>query len=298
MTGFIDKPMKASDYEEARLRFPYLASVKLDGYRAFSYQGKIRTSSGTPVLNKFTHDIFKGRDFEGLDGELIVGAANDKNAFHNTSGPVRKAIGEPDVRWHIFDDRTHPDMPFHERLNNARLRIAAMDDPRLVFVSHATVHSLGEMLEVEKCAVDAGFEGIMLRDPDGKYKYGRSSVIENLLLKVKRFISEEATIIALEEQVENLTASVADPLGRAKKSVSKDAQQGTGMVGAFVVKSDLWPDPFRISASSMSHKVRKHAWEHPGEYLAQLARFKYFPHGVVDAPRHGVFEALRGKEDL
>jgi DNA ligase 1 len=295
---FIDKPMKASDYEEAELRFPYLASFKLDGYRAFGYQSRIRTSSGTPVMNRHTQALFSGPQFEGLDGELIVGAWNDPNAFWNTSGPVRRGHDEPDVRWYIFDDRTSPDLPFKHRLNSAKTRVEMIGDPRIIVIPHVYVNNIAEMEEFERIAVDDRFEGIMLRDPEGRYKYGRSTVKENLLLKVKRFITEEATITALEEQIENLTTSVPDALGRAKKSTSKDLQAGTGMVGAFIVESSRWPKPFRISASSLGHKARQHAWENPHEYVHQLARFKYFPHGVVDVPRHGVFEALRGREDL
>lgn len=298
MTEFIDKPMKASDYEEAELRFPYLASNKLDGYRAFSYDGVIRTSSGTPVLNRFTRGQFEGFDFEGLDGELIVGAWNDKNAFHNTSGPVRRGHDEPDVKWYIFDDRTDPRAPFVERIERAAERVRALAHPRLVWLPHEPITNRTEMAEFEKTAINDGFEGIMLRDPNGRYKFGRSTVIENLLLKVKRFVSEEATIVAVEEQVENLNQSTVDALGRAKKSVSKEDQAGTGMAGAFVVRSPRWPETFRISASSLSHKARKQAWDNPEAYLGKLARFKYFPHGVVDAPRHGVFEAIRGAEDL
>ena len=298
MVDFLDRPMKADDYVEHLLRFPYLASPKLDGYRAFSYQAKIRTSSGTPVLNRFTASLFAGEKYEGLDGELIVGPWNSPDAFHNTSGPVRRGHDEPDVRWYIFDDRTNPDDPFERRIKRAQERCDAMGDPRLMWIPHVLIEDLISMDRYEDAAITDGFEGIMLRDPKGKYKYGRSTVKENLLLKVKRFVTEEAIITSLEEQVENTNASDVDAFGRSKKSVSKDTQIGTGMVGAFLVRSDKWPVRFRISASSLGHAARRHAWENQDEYLEQIARFKYFPHGVVDAPRHGVFEALRGKEDM
>ena len=44
--------------------------------------------------------------------------------------------------------------------------------------------------------LNAGYEGLMLRDPNGIYKFGRSSVKENILLKVKEFMDDEAEIIA------------------------------------------------------------------------------------------------------
>lgn len=295
----VEKPMKASDFEEEALRFPYLASPKLDGYRAFSSGGSIRTSSGSLIGNIHTRVIFSGYDFTGLDGELIVGHWSDKNAFHNTSGPVRRATGMPEVKWYIFDDRSNPGLGFSHRFNAAKNRVEALKEKgcSVELVPHVLLHSREELADFEKDALFEGFEGVMLRDPTGPYKFGRGTVKENLLLKVKRFITEEATIIGLEEQVENTNASGVDNFGRAKKSTSKETQIGTGMVGAFLVSSDLWAEEFRISASSMTHEARRNAWENPGEYLRQLARFKYFPHGVVDVPRHGVFEAIRGRED-
>ena len=208
-------------------------------------------------------------------------------------------MGEPDVKWYVFDDRTNPNMPFIERVTMAKDRVHYLKDERVIAIPQVMILNLTEMYEFEKYAVDEGFEGIMLRDPLGRYKYGRSTVKENLLLKVKRFISEEATIIALEERMENLNESVPDAFGRARKAISKDMLAPTGMVGAFVMESPKWPTSFRVSASTLRPmREQKRAWENPNDYLLQLGRFKYFPHGVVDVPRHGVFEAIRGKEDL
>lgn len=305
----IQKPMKGDDFVEDKLVFPYLASYKLDGYRAFHEGGKILTSSANPVTNAFTQERFQNRtlagmphlDFTGLDGELVVGAWNDPRAFHNTSGPVRKKTGEPDVRWYIFDDRTNPGEAFAHRSQSACRRVEelhARGFDRIDYIPQRMVLNLEQLLAFEKEAVDAGFEGIMLRDPNGRYKYGRSTVNENLLLKVKRFITEEARITALIEQMENLNESELDNFGRSKKSENKDNKIGTGMVGAFTVESDKWPRPFQISATSLSHDERRYAFQNPQEFLGELGRFKYFPHGVVDVPRHGIFEAIRDPNDL
>ncbi len=297
----IDKPMKAEDFEEDKLRFPYLASAKLDGYRAFSSGGQIRTSSGTPITNVHTRTLFSGYEFTGLDGELIVGDPWDRAAFHNTSGPVRKATGMPEVKWYIFDDRTNPDLGFTMRIESAKrrvLQLRAAGCGNIEFVEHYRMENREELAVFEKAMLDGGYEGVMIRDPSGPYKFGRSTVKENLLLKVKRFVTEEATITALEEQVENTNASGVDNFGHAKKSTSKATQIGTGMVGSFWVKSDKWAIPFKISASSLSHKDRLYAWDHKEEYVGELARFKYLPHGVVDVPRHGVFESIRDRADV
>lgn len=306
----IKKPMKGDDYVESQLRFPYFASYKLDGYRAFHEEGSILTSSANPVTNEHTQAMFQNRtlagrphwDFTGLDGELVVGAWNDPRAFHNTSGPVRRKSGEPDVRWYIFDDRTAPNEAFAHRSQRACRRVEelhAAGFDRIDYLPQRMVMDLEQMLAFEKEAVDNGFEGIMLRDPNGRYKYGRSTVNENLLLKVKRFITEEARITGVIEQLENLNEAELDNFGRSKRRENKDNMIGTGMAGAFIVESDKWPRPFNVSATSLTHVERLEAFKHfDAKFKGELARFKYFPHGVVDVPRHGIFESIRDPNDL
>ena len=51
MVNFLDKPMKAADFEEMELKFPYVGSVKLDGYRGLLPSQKIWTARHQPVLN-------------------------------------------------------------------------------------------------------------------------------------------------------------------------------------------------------------------------------------------------------
>jgi DNA ligase 1 len=308
--GKILKPMKGDDFVESELRFPYFGSYKLDGYRAFHEGGNILTSSANPVTNDYTQDLYQNRtlagrpffDFTGLDGELVVGAWNDPRAFHNTSGPVRRKSGEPDVRWYIFDDRTSPGDAFLHRSQKACGRVEELHDSgfkRIEYLQQQWLRDLQDMLEFERQAIAMKFEGIMLRDPNGRYKFGRSTVKENLLLKVKRFINEEARITGFKEQMENMNDAVQDNFGNAKRSENKDMMVGTGMVGAFTVESDLWPRPFEISATSLTHEERRHAFNNfESEYKGQLARFKYFPHGVVEVPRHGMFESIRDPNDL
>lgn len=305
----IKKPMKGDDYVESELRFPYFASFKLDGYRAFHEEERILTSSANPVTNDYTQSLYQNRtlagqphlNFTGLDGELVVGAWNDPRAFHNTSGPVRRKTGEPDVRWYIFDDRTNPNEAFTHRSQSACRRVEELHERgfnRIDYLVQQLIMDLYELRKFEEMAIRNKFEGIMLRDPNGRYKFGRSTVKENLLLKVKRFITEEARITAVIEQMENMNDAEEDNFGNSKRSENKDMMVGTGMAGAFTVESDKWPRPFNISATSMSHEERKHCWENQHEFLKELARFKYFPHGVVDVPRHGIFESIRDPNDL
>jgi DNA ligase-1 len=298
----IDRPMLACDYDPSKLVFPALFSPKLDGYRMFNSDGLPLTRSGKPLANIYARALFSGRELEGLDGELIVGAKNDKNAFSNTSGPMRTFQGEPLVTWHIFDDRTFPSDPFDARLARAAERahniIASNSLFPIEIVEHKLITSLDELDEFEEEQLLLGFEGVMKRAPKGPYKFGRSTVKEGYLLKVKRFSHDEAIITRLEEQMQNMNEPYFDELDRQKRPTNSEGLVPSGMVGSFWVQSPKWPREFKISAGSMSHKDKEYAFKHPEEFIGQLARFKWFPHGTVDVPRHGLFDGIRDPNDM
>ena len=75
------------------------------------------------------------------------------------------------------------------------------------------LRDMTDLLAYEKEALSQGFEGIMLNDPFATYKFGRSTVKEGIILKVKRFKHEEARIVGFTEQMENLSESFEDDLG-------------------------------------------------------------------------------------
>lgn len=300
--SIIRKPMKAEDFIEEKLRFPYLGSYKIDGYRSFVDQWVCRMSSGKEMPNDATLKMFSHSDLEGLDGEMVVGPWNRPDTFRNTSSALRKKSGEPRAILYTFDDRSVGEQPYKARYEHLVNRVQLLRDRGHVqvgIIEHVSIRDMKDLLQFEAEALMLGFEGIMLNDPEAAYKNGRSTVLENILLKVKRMTHEEARIIGFTEQMENISESFFDDLGRSKKSYKKEDLIGAGMVGSFIVESDLWPTEFSISASSLTHDERKDAFENfETKYNGQLARFSYFARGVVDVPRHGVFNGLRDAGDL
>lgn len=298
----IRKPMKAEDFVLEHLTFPKMGSYKIDGYRSFIDGGVCRMSSGAPMPNGQTLARFSNSDLEGLDGEMVVGPWNRSDTFRKTSSALRKRSGEPDSILYVFDDRSVAKLKYQERYDLLTGRIELLRDmghKNIGLLTHVMIHDIYEMEQYEEEAIGHGFEGIMLNDPDAPYKFGRSTVLEGIILKVKRMKHEEARIIGYKERMENLNEAFVDDLGRSKRSEAKDGLIPTGMIGSFEVESDLWPEPFSISATSLTHDEARDAFvKFESEYRGQLARFKYFPKGVVTLPRHGIFEGLRDPKDL
>lgn len=299
----IKRPMLAKDYDPELLVLPALASYKLDGYRAFNEDGVLYTRSGKLVPNRYVQALFGRPEFHGFDGELVVGPWNLPSTFNNTSGPVRRFDGEPDVTWHVFDDRRNADFPFVDRKAGLSARLGLLlgsgvpAADRIQILDQHVITSLEDLDWFEEDALLNGFEGVIVRAPGAPYKFGRSTVNEGYLLKVKRFSHDEAVITRLEEQQENLNEAFISELGFTKRSSAAEGRLGAGMVGSFWVESPKWPKEFKISAGSMSHDEKAHAWNNPHLFIGELARFKFFNHGIVDVPRHGIFDGLRGRED-
>ena len=73
--------------------------------------------------------------------------------------------------------------------------------PSFEILYPTTVSNQQEVDELMIQNLKDGYEGLMLRDPNGVYKFGRSTVKENILLKVKDFMDDEAEIISFREKI-------------------------------------------------------------------------------------------------
>ena len=85
----IKKPMLAGTMKnEALLKFPVLASPKLDGFRCLKLDGKCLTRSFKPLGNNFVREWIEANVPDGMDGELML--ADPKATFGEISSALRR----------------------------------------------------------------------------------------------------------------------------------------------------------------------------------------------------------------
>lgn len=286
------RPMLACDADLEKLKFPLLASAKLDGVRAVVRGGVVYSRSNKPIPNKHVQTLFK--PYEHYDGELIVGESFTDDVYRKTVSGVMSEDGEPDVRFHVFDHVQHVTKPYEERRNH--INTAGKGKPTHV-LEHVQypILSLEELLGLEEDVLELGYEGLILRDPNAPYKMGRSTVREGYLLKLKRFKDDEAKVVGFEERQHNGNAATTNELGRTKRSAHKAGKSGRGDLGALVVEFN--GVQFNIG-TGFTDEERREVWDNRSDYLGQLAKFKYFPVGVKEAPRHPVFLGWRDRRDV
>lgn len=283
------KPMLASPFDEALLKFPVLASPKLDGVRAIVRDGVVLSRALKPIPNKWVQQRFS--HLEHFDGELIVGASNHPDVLRTTTSGVMRVEGEPDVSFHVFDHVEN-----HARLYTVRYDLLEEDTEINVFVvpQHELMNTF-ELNAFEHEVLAEGYEGVMLRHPDAPYKFGRSTAREGYLLKVKRFHDAEFEIVGFEEEMFNANEATTSELGRTKRSSHKANKIPKGRLGALVLK---YGDTTFNCGTGFNDAERERIWAERDSYLGKLAKIKYFAHGIKDVPKLPSFLGVRDVRDM
>lgn len=274
-----------------------VASPKLDGVRAMVVNGKIVSRKLKPIPNKFVQARFGRSKLNGLDGELILGDPWDKDVFTRTLSAVMGAdnpLGN-EVSFYVFDDFRYPDKSYEYRLTCAANGMGS--NPFLSVLDQIPVSTEAELRAYEETCLNRGYEGIMIRSASAAYKFGRSTLRERGLIKVKRFTDAEALVVGFEEQMQNNNELERDNLGHAKRSTHKANKVGKGVLGALKVvglNGDFEGASFNVG-TGFDNALRKIIWDNQADWMGVVIKFKYFWIGSQDAPRFPVFVAKLGR---
>lgn len=260
-----------------------IASPKLDGIRVLidPVLGPI-TRKLKPVPNVPTHAYLSKPLFHYLDGEIMVG-----DTFSDVTSAIMSHDGRPDFTYHIFDSFEFPNLPYKERLASLR-----SIDVRVKVLESIIVNSLEDVLEAETQYLLQGYEGLMLRKPSGRYKFNRSTLNEQILLKLKRFKDSDAEIIGFEELYKNNNKLEANNLGYAERSSSQDGLVPMNTLGSLVVQSEDFELTFKIG-SGYDEATRQDIWNRRDKLLGKMVKVKYQDIGMKDRPRFPIFLGFR-----
>jgi DNA ligase-1 len=180
------KLLLAESWDNERDLTGWFMSEKLDGVRALWTGERLCSRNGNEFLAPawFT----KGLPKTPLDGELWI----DRKAFQQTISIVRRQDGGDHwkkVLYVVFDAPTAGGT-FEERLRAMRESNLEQASSQLR-VLYQSICEGTDSLRKELARIEAlGGEGLMLRQPDSRYEFGRSST----LLKVKTFHDAEAVV--------------------------------------------------------------------------------------------------------
>ena len=286
------KPTLAVNADFSKIKYPVFASPKLDGIRCSIVNGQALSRTLKPIPNKFITLCLSQSNLTGLDGELIVGSPTSKTCYTDSVSNVMRHEGEPDFTYYVFDIH-NIQSKYAARYAELQRRLSAT--VWIKTLEQKLIHTEADMLEYEAAKVAEGYEGIILRSPDAPYKFGRSTVNEGFMLKVKRFTDQEFQVVGFEERMHNGNEATVNELGRTKRSSHQENKSGRGDLGALVLKHG---DITFNCGTGFDDALRTEIWENKSKYIGKLAKVKHFEVGAKNAPRHPVFLGFRDARDM
>jgi DNA ligase-1 len=288
------------DEQLAALDYPLIASPKVDGIRVLIHPelGPV-TRSLKAVRNVYIRRCLSKYFYHGLDGEIVVGPINAPDVFNRTTTGVMTTDGAPLFKYYVFDLHDRGDMAYSSRLEWVRELFhnggSTEADPYVRVLPAHGVQNPEEVLSAEVRWLSEGFEGIMLRHPDRAYKFNRSTLREQTLLKLKRFNDAEAVVIGFEPLFSNQNPQTRSSLGLAERSDHKAGKVEVQTLGNLRVRHEPGFGEFAIG-SGFDQATRDDIWNNRPQYLGRRVSFKYQQVGIKDKPRFPIFKGFRPQE--
>lgn len=289
----IVQPLKAATIEEEnldQLLYPKALQPKLDGLRCLIVNGVPCTINMNPIPNRFIREKLSWCD-HGLDGEITIPGCFD---FNEVQSAVMKASGEPDFIFNVFD-RFDLDEAFLTRFEEAEKSVVHLNYCKMV--ETVIVATPEQLLQKHKFYTKEGFEGTMIRSGDSLYKFGRSTLKEEILIKLKDWIDDEAIIVGFIQRMKNNNVKQLDNFGKTKRSSAKANKVPVEECAGVVLKwrGIIFEAGF---AKGFNQGLKQWLFHHQKDFLNTVVTFKYQNLSKKGVPRFGKLKGFRSLLDM
>lgn len=260
------KPMAALTGSLDKIKvFPIFAGPKYDGVRGILHNeyGLISRASKR-IPNLHIRSILEESNIHFVDGEILTYTNGKLDDFNTTQSKVMTGEGYPDFKIIIFDDFEFPQLGYKDRLDNAAKKISGK--PYFELAAHKLIHNMAELIAYENYCASMS-EGMVVRKIEAAYKFGKSTLKELALVKIKRFSDDEGVIHAI-AQITN----------------------GLPMVGAFTV---IWKKKVFQIGNGWNDKLATEMWRDRHNLIGKTVTFKYQGVGTNGLPRFSSFLGIR-----
>lgn len=290
----LKQPPKMTDEEwwsHIEKNLPLYIQPKYDGIRCLiDEDGYARSRTLKLIRNKHIfnslNQLATASHVRGQDGEILTFTFGVIDNFNSVSSKVMSEEGKTSFMFKQFD-YWNRDYTFQQLENSD-----AIDNTEFC-------KTIAEIKGYESLNIEKGFEGSILRRPDSPYKSGRVTLKEFYLVALKSFVDSEATIVGIEEQMENTNPQTTNLLGLAQRSSHLSGMKGNGTLGALVCKHPDFEQTFKLGTGFTDKQREEMYINFEEKYIGKLAKFKYQANRTnKDKPISPVFLGIRDKEDM
>lgn len=247
------------------LKYPLYASPKIDGIRCYiDENGVPKSRTSKPIPNAHVNSILSKLSVAGLDGELWL-----PGRFNKVQSAIMSTGGAPEFKYLVFDYWKSLE-GFSKRLEKLE-SLDVYNNGVIELVTQVLVESPEQLEDWFETWLEEGYEGAMVRAVNGPYKYGRSTLNQGYLLKLKIFNDDEGIITGFNELV-HLDGTLGDTLG----ALEVQYRGSTFYLG-----------------TGFNDSTRQSMWQQRPALLGKRVTFKYQELSPLGIPRFPVFKGVR-----
>lgn len=279
--------------DKDKIKYPILASYKLDGIRCLFKDGQMLSRSLKPIPNKQLQKRFQNlkdlsfRTGVIFDGEIYSPLLTFQEITHFVmTENIENELVPISLIFNCFDIVSF--RPFSQRYETYKSYLA--NEKHVKIVKQTLINNEEELDTMFDNALNNGYEGLIIRNPDAPYKFGRSTINEGYMLKMKPFVTIDGKIKDIIERQENLNESKINELGYSYKSSSINNKKNTGIASCFVV--DYEGKDVKVTITG-TEEFRRDIWENKEQYKNKYIEYKFMKIGLKELPRHPVFVRFR-----
>ncbi|CAB4142717.1 DNA ligase [uncultured Caudovirales phage] len=207
-------PMLANKYNpesSTSRKFPYFVQPKYDGQRCIYDAPNKRLLSRTGQMILSLPSLLERLvlfQYPSLDGELYCHGKSLQQILSSTRQTVN-IVDDESIKYMVYDLPV-PDIKQRDRIQLLKT-LANHTEKRILISEYSIVYSHEEVLQMHSTYVDRGYEGVMLRHPDGLYRFGPRT---SDLLKFKTELDDYFPIHSIKkDKVGNPIFSLRSPNG-------------------------------------------------------------------------------------
>lgn len=267
---------KQADFDS--VKFPTIVQPKLDGFRAvyipsLGFIGRNGKALRNKGLKGYFRELYTINDYV-MDGEIY----SDKLSFNELSSVLNSEEKEIpySVKFIAFDGMPYTQwrdrnctLGYKSRLRALKATLDSHYAHNLKIISSLTLKK-NILEEAFNMYLKKGYEGMMVKDPEGMYQWKRVSVNSGIMMKVKPVITEDVEITGFVE-------------GEGKFE---------GMLGKFMVDFN----GVQVGVGTgYSEEQRKKFWKNRKKMIGKVIEVKGMEVTIDKSIRHPVF--LRIRED-
>lgn len=214
-----------------------------------------------------------------------------------------------DLKFWIFDGYLL-DMPevtgFEDRMTEIMIRLKSSVESlalnHIVFPDFYRVGNMEELNELYEASLEDGYEGLVLVHKDHEYKFGRNTLKDGTLLKMKNDALEYDGIVLDVEEATSVKEGVektVNELGRSVTSKKKGDREASGIAKSFLTEyrdaDGNLVGVFPVCLKGFDNETRKEIFSNKDQFIGKHFKYTGMP-PVKDYPRHAYFDCWRDEK--